>query len=53
MISNDRHSERNRLAVMLSHFAGLRVGEIAALKVSDVLDAGLTSHNVINKLIEV
>lgn len=39
VIANDRHSERNRLAVMLSHLAGLRVGEIAALKVSDVLDA--------------
>ncbi len=39
IIANDRHSERNRLAVMLSFLAGLRVGEIAALKVSDVVDA--------------
>ena len=39
VLTSDRHSERNRLAVMLSHFAGLRVGEIAALKVGDVLDA--------------
>ena len=38
VIANDRHSERNRLAVMLSHLAGMRVGEIAALKVIDVLD---------------
>ncbi len=38
VIANDRHSERNRLAVMLSFLAGLRVGEIAALKVSDVVD---------------
>ena len=30
VIANDRHSERNRLAVMLSHFAGLRVGEVAS-----------------------
>ena len=30
VIANDRHSERNRLAVMLSFLAGLRVGEIAA-----------------------
>lgn len=32
------HGARNRLAVMLSHLAGLRVGEIAALKVGDVVD---------------
>ncbi len=38
VIANDRHSERNRLAVMFSFLAGLRVGEIAALKVSDVVD---------------
>ncbi len=38
VIANDRHSERNRLAIMLSFLAGLRVGEIAALKVSDVVD---------------
>ena len=38
IIANDRHSERNHLAVMLSFLAGLRVGEIAALKLSDVVD---------------
>ncbi len=38
IIANDRHSERNRLAVMLSFLAGLRVGEIAALKVRDIVD---------------
>ncbi len=38
VIANDRHSERNRLAVMLSILAGLRVGEIAALKLNDVVD---------------
>jgi integrase/recombinase XerD len=27
--ANDRHSERNRLAVMLSFLAGLRVGEVS------------------------
>ena len=39
VIANERHSERNRLAVMLSHLAGLRVGEIAALRISDLVDA--------------
>lgn len=38
VIANDRHSERNRIALMLSHLAGLRVGEIAALSVRDIVD---------------
>ena len=38
VIANGRHAERNRLAVMLSHLAGLRVGEIAALTLGDVVD---------------
>ncbi len=38
VIAKDRHSERNRLAVMLSFLAGLRVGEIAAIRVNDVVD---------------
>ncbi len=29
VITNDRHSERNRLAVMLSFLAGLRVGAVS------------------------
>ena len=37
-IANDRHGERNRLAVMLNFLAGLRVGEIAALRMSVVVD---------------
>ena len=40
VIANDRHSGRNRLAVMLGFLAGLRVGEIAALRVNDVVDGG-------------
>jgi integrase/recombinase XerD len=38
VIDAGRHAPRNRLAVMLSYLAGLRVGEIAALKVGDVFD---------------
>ncbi len=38
VVANDRHAKRNRVAVTLSHLAGLRVGEIAALRVSDVVD---------------
>lgn len=40
LLDIDRYSARNRLAIMLSYLAGLRVGEIAALKISDVYTAG-------------
>lgn len=36
IIETTRHAERNRLAFVLSLYAGLRVGEIAALTISDV-----------------
>ncbi len=38
VVDAGRHGSRNRLAVMLSHLVGLRVGEIAALKVGDLID---------------
>jgi integrase/recombinase XerD len=36
IIETTRHADRNRLAFVLSVYAGLRVGEIAALTVGDV-----------------
>ena len=39
IIETTRHAERNRLAFILSIYSGLRVGEIAALTVSDVVTA--------------
>lgn len=36
IIETTRHADRNRLAFSLSIFAGMRVGEIAALKIKDV-----------------
>src|SRR5436309_3216419 len=36
IIETTRHAARNRLAFVLSIYAGLRVGEIAALTVPDV-----------------
>jgi len=39
VIAQMKHAGRNRLALMLSHLAGLRVGEIAALTVRDVIDS--------------
>ncbi len=38
VIADGHHAQRNRLAFMLSHLAGLRVGEIASLKICDVVD---------------
>lgn len=37
-ISLRRHALRNRAMVLLTHWAGMRVGEVAALLVGDVLD---------------
>jgi integrase/recombinase XerD len=38
VIETTRYAERNRVAFMLSIYAGMRVGEIAAIKVSDVIN---------------
>lgn len=38
VVSQGRHGTRNRLALMLSYLAGLRVGEIANLHWDDLLD---------------
>lgn len=38
VVAQSKHAERNRLAFMLSHLAGLRVGEIAGLLVGDVFE---------------
>lgn len=38
IIETTRHADRNRLAFVLSIYAGLRVGEIAALRFCDVIN---------------
>lgn len=42
-VSQDRYAERNRAIVLMSTLAGMRVGEIAALRIGDVLgsDGGI------------
>lgn len=36
VVDTGRHGPRNRVAMMLSHYAGLRVGETAHLTVVDI-----------------
>lgn len=38
VVAQRKHAARDRAAVMLSFYAGMRVGEIAALTMGDVLD---------------
>lgn len=38
-VSSRRYALRNRLIILMSFWAGMRVGEIAALRVEDVVDA--------------
>ena len=38
-VAQMKHAGRNRLTLMLSHLAGLRVGEIASLTIHDVFDS--------------
>ena len=38
VVAQMKHAGRNRLAIMLSHQAGLRVGEIAALTLHDIFE---------------
>ena len=34
----DRHSERNRAIILLTHYCGMRVSEVASLFVSDIVN---------------
>jgi integrase/recombinase XerD len=38
VIAQRRYAERDRAMVLLTHLAGMRIGEVAALTVGDVLD---------------
>jgi len=42
-VATRRHSARNRAMLLLTHFAGMRVAEVAALRINDVL----TSDNTV------
>ena len=38
-VATRKHAARNRAMLLTTHLAGMRVGEVAALRVNDVLDA--------------
>lgn len=38
-VEHSKYAQRNRAILLLTHWAGLRVGEVAALRMCDVLDA--------------
>lgn len=46
-ISTRKHAARNRALLLMTHYAGLRVGEVAALRYQDVLDAAGVLRNEI------
>lgn len=46
-VATRRHAARNRAMLMIMYLAGLRVGECAALRYEDVLDAeGVVRHEI-------
>lgn len=50
VVGTQRHAARNYTMLMLTHAAGLRVGEVAALKIKDVLaDDGTIRSEVVLK----
>jgi len=38
VVATERYGQRNRVVLLLGHWAGMRVGEIAALRISDVVN---------------
>lgn len=46
-IAGQPHSARNRLMLLMTHWAGMRVGEVAALKIGDVRNVdGSVKHEI-------
>ena len=41
-VATRRHSARNRAMLLLTHYAGMRVAEVAALRINDVLSGDST-----------
>ena len=43
----DRHAERNKAIILLTHYCGMRVSEVASLLVSDVVSVDININDVI------
>ena len=37
-VANHKHASRNKAMLLCTHLSGMRVGEVAALKICDVLN---------------
>ncbi len=48
LVSLGRQGPRNRLVILLGHWAGMRVGEVALIKIGDVLNGDMTVKDTIN-----
>lgn len=46
-IATRKHSARNRAMLMMTHLSGMRVGEVASLRIRDVLDGDGSVRNEI------
>ena len=46
-VATRQHAARNRAMLLMTHYAGMRVGEVAALRVEDVLDKDGSVRNEI------
>lgn len=46
-IATRKHAARNRAMLLMTHYAGMRVGEVAALRIDDVQDANGKIRNEI------
>jgi integrase/recombinase XerD len=51
-IATRRHAARNRCALLLTHAAGMRVGEVSAVRICDVLNSDNTIKDEIHLLPE-
>jgi integrase/recombinase XerD len=47
-VGRTKNAKRNRVIILLTHFAGMRIGEVAAVRVCDVLASDGTVRDEIN-----
>jgi len=51
-VATRRHAARNRVMLLLTHYTGMRVGEVAALRINDVLNGDNTIKDEVRLLPE-